>query len=110
MRIKATRLFGVLLVAFLLAVPASAQSVRGKVMDAETGQGIPGVLVTLVKASGARVFQVTTNADGGFQMPARESGEYRIQTSHIAYASLPSVPFRIQANEQVMVDVKLATA
>ena len=98
-------------VAFLLtAAQASAQSVRGRVMDAGTSAGIPEVRVTLINEAGGKVHEVISDANGRFALNAREGGRYRIRTSHIGYTEVTTEPIVVGATEQITVDVKLAIA
>ena len=100
-----------IVVALLLtATSASAQSVRGRVLDAGTVVGIPEVRVTLLNAAGDKVHEVITDANGRFALNAKEAGQYRIRTNHIGYTDVTTEPITVGATEQITVDVKVAIA
>lgn len=96
--------------ALLCAAPAAAQSVRGRVLDAGTGQSVADVRVTLVRSTGNRVASVVSDPQGRFHINASGGGEFRLETSHIAYRDVSTELITVGANEQVSVDVKLTTA
>lgn len=76
-----------LFAALVLALPAEAQqrpgvaTVTGTVMDAQSGQGIAGVLVEV--SPGPRT--VVTDAEGRFALRLRAGG-YLVRVSHLGYA------------------------
>lgn len=107
---RATHAAFFLVLAVLWAGSASAQSVRGRILDAETGQGIPGVKVTLIQGDRKRIAEVLTNSTGAFALGATATGQHRLQTSHIGYASVTTDAFTINNNEQVVVDVKVSVS
>ena len=110
-REKSMRAALLIVVAFLLtAAQASAQSVRGRVLDAGTATGIPEVRVTLINEAGGKVHEVISDANGRFALNARESGRFRIRTNHIGYTDVTTDPIIVGAEEQITVDVKLAIA
>ena len=94
----------------LCYAPLAGQSVRGRVVDAATGQGVSGVRIELLTADGSRASEAVSGADGAFQVAARTGGEYRLRSSHIAYRASTSQAFSLQELEQVIVDVRLSTA
>jgi hypothetical protein len=105
-----TRLLLASLATLSLASATAAQSVRGRVLDEQSGQGIPGVKVTLLNDKGGRVAETISNAQGGFMLAAKGTGQHRIRTSHIGYADLETDQFSVLAEEQVIVDLKLSAA
>ena len=75
------------LLATLLALPLDAQTVRGRVVDAETGQPIAGAVVALADAQGARADAVLTRADGAYTVRAPAAGAYRVTAERVGYQS-----------------------
>ena len=70
------------LVAFALAVPASAQEQVGAIIGSVTdtsGAVLPGTTVEAVSAGGARLSTVT-NADGEYRFPRVPPGSYTLKT------------------------------
>jgi hypothetical protein len=104
--------FPAALLAALLAAaaPASAQSVRGRVLDEAAGLAIEGAHVVLRAAGGAIVAQDTTDAAGSFLLAAARPGGYTLTAGHPAYTSMAATPVRIGDREQVVVDIRLARA
>ena len=91
--------------------PATAQSVRGRILDAETGQGIPSVKVTLLQGDNRKkIAEVLTNSQGAFAIGAIATGPHRLQASHIGYALVTTDPFPINNDEQVVVDLKVSVS
>ncbi|MEJ2051760.1 MAG: carboxypeptidase-like regulatory domain-containing protein, partial [Calditrichota bacterium] len=74
------------LIILLLTSIASAQTgkVSGRVTDAETGEGLPGVNVILVDTD----LGAATDADGYFNIIHVPAGSYDIRASFIGYASV----------------------
>ena len=100
-----------IVIGLMWSAPAPAQSVRGRVLDAETGQGIPSVKVTLLQGDNRKkIAEVLTNSQGAFALGAIATGAHRLQTSHIGYASVTTDPFLINQNEQVVVDLKVSVS
>jgi len=103
-------LTGWVAVMLLFCSAAGAQSVGGRVVDAETGQGVAGVRVELLEVGGGRVREVISDAAGRFQISARAPGEHRIRTSRIGYRDVETAAFSVRDQEQVVVDLKLTNA
>jgi hypothetical protein len=110
------RLFGLLLLctAVLGLGPlnsrAAGQSVGGRVLDAETGGGIPDASVTLLRADGSRGATVLTGPDGSFYIPSRQTGLHRLEVSHLAYRTETTDEIRLVSEEEVLVEVRLTAA
>jgi len=107
-------LFAGLLLLALLALlapvnPVLAQSVRGRAVDAESEEGIAAVRVVLLSADGRTVSESLSRDDGGFHLVTVEAGEYRIQSSHLAYEPVTTQPFRIEGGQEVTVNLILTT-
>jgi hypothetical protein len=66
-----------------LAIPSSAQTVRGTVTS--DGQPIPGVLLTLLDSATHIGARALTNADGHYTLTAPFAGRYRIYSLRIGY-------------------------
>ena len=98
-----------LAIGFAWVAPASAQSVRGRVIDEATGEGIPGAKVTLLQGN-KKIAEVLTNSRGAFALGALTVGEHRLQASHIGYTTVTTDAFPINTNEQVVVDIKVAVS
>jgi len=89
------------------AAPAAAQSLRGSVVEEGTGAPIAGVTVALLDSAGARVFSAVSDAAGRFYMPAA-GGTYRLEATHIAYATVRLDTVRIAAQERLELTIRMA--
>lgn len=88
------------------AAPAFAQSVRGRVTESGTGQPVPGAVVMLLDAQGARVAATLTDAQGAFAVQAGGPGTYTLRAERVGYAEAvsPTLPLAAaQAAEQALV-------
>ena len=88
---------------------AAAQSVSGRLLDAESGQPIPTAAILLLRGDSI-VRTTTTNGEGVFVVTAPEPGSYRIRSEHIAYQPATSESMAIGANERVILDLRLSVA
>ena len=80
--------------------PASAQVVRGTLVDAASDRGIGGAMLTLLDRSGRRVEQALTREDSGtFELRAPAPGEYRLRSDRIGYATTYSEYFGLGAGD-----------
>lgn len=63
------------------AVAADSGTVRGMVVDAESGAPLPGTIVQIVELRRAEL----TNADGGFQLSRIPPGRYTVAIERLGY-------------------------
>jgi branched-chain amino acid transport system permease protein len=92
------------------AQEGSAESVRGFVRNEteEDGEavrtGVEGVTITVVDASGTEVGSATTDADGAFEVPVPEPGDYTVL---LDTDTLPDdVELRDEADAERLVNVR----
>ena len=83
----------------------SAQSIRGRLLDEETGDPIPGAGVTLLAGSkGGRIVRgVLTDSMGEFFIEAEEEGRFRLKSERIGYKSVTSPPFDLLTQDTLEV-------
>lgn len=91
-----------------IPVNSHAQTVRGRLVHAETGTGIGGAMITLVDRHGGTADRTLTANTGLFQLSA-PSGRYRLRADRIGYASTHSEYFDLQAREVVHLDIFAST-
>jgi carboxypeptidase family protein len=91
----------------LLATPVAAQTVRGRVIENETGAPIPFTAITLLRADGSTERQVLADSVGGFAIVAAASGSYRLRADRIGYTTTTTDPLLLRALEGVQVEVRL---
>jgi hypothetical protein len=96
-----------LVAALLTAVPCHAQSVRGKVIDTESGLPVAGVAIRLLDAAGARVAEMVSDANGAFRLNPRGPGDFILHASHIAYREVRA-PVVVRPQEQVEINVSIS--
>lgn len=77
----------------LLCAPLAAQSVRGRVVELETGRPVAGAGVQLIDSSGGRHHAVLSRSDGSFDVRATRTGRYRLRAEMIGRQTVESDPF-----------------
>ena len=74
-----------LLVLLTLAVPASAQTLTGRVVDATTQEGLPGANVAILGSGGELVAGAATDLDGAYRLDDLPAGAYRVRATFVGY-------------------------
>jgi hypothetical protein len=97
----------VLLFLFPLAQPVSGQLLRGRVIHAGTGAGIPDVAVLLLSDT-TLVRAVITDSLGAFEIELPRTGRYRISASRAGYRAVGPAPFTAPAGRVLDVVVRMA--
>lgn len=101
----------VLIFAFSLAlnaVPASAQSIHGWVVEDGDTVGIEGVDLVLLDSSGSAILRSQSDSVGEFRFAAPEEGAFRLAASRLGFASV-EVDVDVGEKEMVEVEIRLAT-
>jgi hypothetical protein len=104
------RRFVVLAACVLATTPLAAQTVRGKVLDAATGEGIAEAAVQARSADGHNVGRARTGPDGSFQMPLRAAATVRIEAQRAGYRTTLTDALPVDLREAVEVEVRLSAA
>jgi outer membrane murein-binding lipoprotein Lpp len=93
----------------LAATPLAGQIVRGKVLDAATGAGIPNANVRALSAAGGNdVGRARTAADGSFRMQLRAPATVRIEAQRTGYRPTVTAELPVAPREAVEVEVRLS--
>ncbi len=96
------KLIAVLLCSFLfLASVVGAQgksTIRGKVIDAKTGEGLP---VVNVKVKGT-YYGAVTDFDGNFVIPNMSPGSYTLEFSIVGYTQVQRSDVRVEADKETI--------
>lgn len=92
-----------------LAAPASAQTIRGRVVDAATGQPVADATVTALNPNDRLVARTRTDAEGAFTLDVRRQGTFRLRGERIGYQPSRSEVFPVEVRETVEVDLRLST-
>ncbi|HEU0299623.1 MAG TPA: carboxypeptidase-like regulatory domain-containing protein [Longimicrobium sp.] len=88
---------GGMMCALLLRAPAmGAQTVRGTVVDTESGQPVPGAVVVLLDEDGRRHGAVLSGAAGEYQIRAPRPGGYVLRAERVGYRTITSPLLRLE--------------
>jgi hypothetical protein len=83
-------------------------SVRGNVVDASSGRGIPAAFVEFVDQGGLVRASATTGEDGAFLLPRVPRGEFRLRVSSLGYARTTTAASRVEAGEALTLVVRVS--
>lgn len=103
----------VLMVAGLSAVSAgaaAAQTVRGAVLQEDSGAPIQGAMVVLVDDDGVAVASTLSNEAGRFLLRAREPGRFRLRVQRIGFRDAESPVLSLDAGATVEREIIAAPA
>jgi|CXWL01.1.fsa_nt_gi hypothetical protein len=98
-------LVGALLLGAVIGLPA--QAIRGKVVEAVTGQPVSGAIVEVHDADGYLTKRVVTSATGGFLVPLSTSGRYRLTMRAIGYRPGTRAAIDVELAVRTIPDVAL---
>ena len=79
--------------------PASAQVVRGRLVDASDDAGIGGAMMSLMDRRGTQLSRVLSRDSGLFELDTPISGTYRLRADRIGYATTFSDYFDVAAGD-----------
>ncbi|TVP49828.1 MAG: TonB-dependent receptor [Gemmatimonadales bacterium] len=83
-------------------------SVRGTVVDASSGRGIPAAFVEFVDQGGLVRASATTGEDGAFLLSRVPRGEFRLRVSSLGYARTTTAAARLEAGEALTLVVRVS--
>ena len=86
---------------------ASAQVVRGVVVDEASGRGLPGVVVVLLDSAGNRLAGVLADDDGRYAIRTTAAGRYALRAERIGYRASAPTPVALGAGQTV--ELRLVT-
>jgi len=92
------------------AQPAQAQSVLSRVLDADTGQPIPGALAYLLDGRGETVRSILTDQIGRAMFLGVGEGAYRIRVEMIGRATTDTAPFEVGSETTEQVEIRLPSS
>lgn len=97
-------LIAIAIAAFILlgAPAAGAQTVRGTVVEAESGHPVAGAVVVLLDENGRRHGAVLSGADGGYRVSAPRGGRYVLRAERVGYQTITSPPLQLAEGETVV--------
>ncbi|HEX2190287.1 MAG TPA: carboxypeptidase-like regulatory domain-containing protein [Longimicrobiaceae bacterium] len=85
----------------LLARPASAQAVRGELVEVETGRPVAGAFVVLLDEAGREVAGSFSDAEGSFFVQAPAAGRYTLRAERVGRGSARSPAIQLDAGRTV---------
>jgi hypothetical protein len=89
------------------ASSAGAQLIRGRVVDAGTGRGLPAADVVALDAAGARLAATVCDSSGAFALRLPAAGLYRLHSRSLGYAGRISAPVQVGMRGDVAVMLPL---
>ncbi|HVG45455.1 MAG TPA: carboxypeptidase-like regulatory domain-containing protein, partial [Longimicrobium sp.] len=92
----------------LLAAPLAAQTVRGKVLDAATGEPVPQAEVTAASTEGRGAGRARTGADGTFTLEFRAPGTFRLRAERTGYRAATSQDLPVDVRETLEVELRIS--
>ncbi len=96
-----------LLLALAPATPCWAQTVRGTVVDDETGASFGAVEVAVLATNDSIVARHETDERGRFRARMPDGGSYRLRAGRIGYESATSDNFVLDAGQTVLAELRL---
>jgi hypothetical protein len=97
-----------LIAAALLAGPVAAQTVRGRVLDAGSGEPVAGAAVQVLDAGSRTVQRARAASDGTFTLRLRVGGSYRLRGDRAGYGPSTSGALEVGARDTVAVELRMA--
>ena len=97
-----------LLPALLAAAPLGGQIIRGRVLDAASGDPVPQVSVTAFTADQHNGGRARTAADGTFALELRAAGTFRLRGERAGYQASTSQPVEVAVRETVTVELRVS--
>jgi hypothetical protein len=93
---------------WLPVAPLEAQSIRGRLLDEESGAPISGGTVALLDRANRPVATVESDSAGEFVLEARRPGLHRLQGKRLGYLEATSVPVELLADQVMEVELRLS--
>lgn len=97
-----------LLASLLGAGPLRAQTVAGRIVDADGGAGVAGAFVVLADSAGHRRAAVLSDGQGRFVLTAPGPGTYTVRAERIGMTTRSLPAFRLAPDERRSVSLVLA--
>ncbi|MFL5540579.1 MAG: carboxypeptidase-like regulatory domain-containing protein [Longimicrobiaceae bacterium] len=91
-------------------VPAAAQVIVGRVVDAATGGGVPRARVTVAGVDHRETRRTLTGDDGRFTVEVRGGGSYRVQVARTGYQDASTRELAVGADDTVAVELRVVLA
>lgn len=102
-------LFTLGLLALSLPSAMDAQSIRGRLLDAESGAAIASGTLILLSEDSVPVGNALTDSSGAFLLTAPRSGAYRLQAQRIGYRTSATPAIELEDRDTLVVEYRLST-
>jgi hypothetical protein len=102
-------LLAIALIIPLAARDAAGQTVRGRVVDAASGEGVPEAQVSALGQDNHATARTRTHADGTFSITLRVPGTFQLRGERTGYAVSLSRQVEVAARETVTVALRLSS-
>ncbi len=93
--------------AAVLVSPASAQTIRGRLLDGENGQPIDLGLVIMLAEAGDSITYTVTDERGYFSVTSPDPGSFRLLASALGYRETAEGIFDLGMGGEITVDFRL---
>ena len=92
-----------------LALPSSAaaQTVEGRILDAQTGEPVRAGVIRLRSSLGSVVNQTESDSLGAYALTAPSPGLYSLHVTALGYRSTPTLQFDVGWEAPTRIDVRL---
>ncbi len=103
-------MFRWLLLLLLLPAPASAQVVRGTILDPTTGTLLDGVNVRVLDRNGRFLYAAVSDSSGNFELPVPPGFAVRLDFQRIGYLRATSEQLVLRPGEGLDLEVQLVAS
>lgn len=86
----------------------TAQTITGRLLDADTKDPIPGASVLLLDLEDRPLRLVLTDRYGRFSLEPAGAGRFRLRAERIGYRTATSAPFHVSRTDAVEVEFRLS--
>lgn len=93
----------ILIISISKLFPQQSGSLTGKVIDAKSGEGLPGVNIILK----GTYYGAATDVNGNFLISSIAEGTYTVAVSFIGYKPMQFTGIKIQSGKPIQLDVSL---
>lgn len=89
--------------------PATAQTLRGRVIDNDSREAVPAATVHVLNAS-TELFSTVSDSAGSFRIALPGAGTYVLRVVRLGYEAVVTPPFPVAAGELVDIELRIAVA
>ena len=93
-----------------IVAPATAQVVRGRLVDSADDAGVGGAMISLLDRGDNQLSRALTRDSGLFEVSTTSPGRYRLRADRIGYATTYSDYFDLAAGDTVTIRMTSAVA